>query len=187
MKRGSQDSWSLTLLRYVNAWRKRDGLSREAAAVTIVEAYRAVGEPPVGSDFRASKDAYEDARINAQRVFRWLDDQTKDCTLLPFNFAPAILAALPPDLCLACVDELLFGLGLSARRVEGGLAGAQVATVLASVAKESGEATASLADLVDGATPAELDRAHREVTEAVAANTEALRLVESMMSQSRAG
>lgn len=37
-------------------------------------------------------------KVNADRVFRWLDDGTKDTNLVPANFVPSILAALPTDL-----------------------------------------------------------------------------------------
>lgn len=185
MKNASQDSWSLTLLRAVNAWRKRDGLSREAAAVAIVDAYRALGEPPVGSEFRATRDAFEDARINAQRIFRWLDDQTKDCTLLPANFVPSVLRALPPDLRLACVEHMLLPLGFSAQPIGGEDGQPNVAAVLACVAKEGGEATASIAALVDGASTAELQQAQQEITESIAAQTDALHMVEGLLQRAR--
>lgn len=89
-----------TLLSVVNQWRRREGWSRETVVQHIVEAHERINahiatgivfDPP-------SRDAMDRMKANADRVFRWLDDSTKDNNLLPANFLPSILSALPNDL-----------------------------------------------------------------------------------------
>ncbi|OQA32203.1 MAG: hypothetical protein BWY57_02140 [Betaproteobacteria bacterium ADurb.Bin341] len=176
------DSCTMVLLRHVNVWRKRLGLSREAAAVSIVEAYMELAEPPVGGEFKKSRDAFEDAKINAQRIFRWLDDQTKDCTLLPANFVPVILQALPEDLRLRAVNELLAPIAMIAEpKQTDSTQSANFSHTLSRLCKETGEALSSLAALTDGIEAGELETAHRELQDAISVTLSALHQVEKAM------
>ncbi|HEA6046738.1 TPA: hypothetical protein RXH49_006447, partial [Pseudomonas aeruginosa] len=110
-----------TLLAVVNQWRRREGWSRETVVQHIVEAHERINahiatgivfDPP-------SRDAMDRMKANADRVFRWLDDSTKDNNLLPANFLPSILSALPNDLKIQALGDLLTPVGVSVRLIDG--------------------------------------------------------------------
>jgi hypothetical protein len=108
----------ITLVReHVEDWRRTNAWSRETAVQQIVEAHGRLGfDTLTGIAFDPpTKDSFERMRVNADRVFRWLDDSTKDRNLLPFNFVWSILAALPAERRLALADALLFPVGLGAQ------------------------------------------------------------------------
>ncbi len=114
-------------------------------------------------------------------MFRWLDDGTKDTNLVPANFVPSILAALPTDLKVQALGDILTPLGVSVRLI-GGDAGQrpEVLCMLRTLIKENGEAQQAVANLVDGADDQELQEAHRELSESRAATDEALRMIDQM-------
>jgi hypothetical protein len=154
---------------HVIEWRKREGWSRETVVQVIVETHERISGPQTtGIRFDPStNDAFERQKVNADRVFRWLDDETKDNNLLPANFSQSILAAMPMDIRLHCVEEVLRPLGLSTVCTEKQGSGLLDATThLIKIARETSEAQAAVANLIDGATPAELATADRELAEA---------------------
>ena len=152
---------------YLGVWRKREGWSRETLADQLVQAHMQAGAHlSTGIEFSDHRDTFERMKNNADRVFRWLDDESKDSTLLPSNFLPSVLAAMPVDLRLRCLDEILSPLGLEVRtRDKSNSPALDVALHLVSNIKESAEAQVAVAALQDGATDAELDRALAEVTD----------------------
>lgn len=103
---------------HVIAWRKAEGWSRETVVQTIVEAHAEVGATS-GIVFEPqTNDVHEIREVNAQRVFRWLDDESKAGNLLPANFIPSILAAMPVERRMACVSEFLVSIGLGVRMLD---------------------------------------------------------------------
>ena len=79
MQHGSHNRTLIAILRdAVEAWRKRNGWSRETAAQTIVDAHERIGGPAnSGIVFEPpSIDAFKRVKANADRIFRWLDDVT---------------------------------------------------------------------------------------------------------------
>lgn len=106
---------------HVEAWRRENRWSRETTADVIVGAHERLGfDHLTGIHFDPpTRDAFERMRVNADRIFRWLDDLTKDRNLLPLNFAWSILAALPPERRMALANALLEPLELSAQAVIG--------------------------------------------------------------------
>lgn len=165
-----------------NAWRKREGKSRDAIVDEFVKVFRDLGgEATTGVRFeRRGVDEYDSLRIQGERVYRWLDDESKDNNMLNANLLPYMLAALPDDLRIMAATDLLLVTGLSVH-VVGHRGGLDVAHLLRAVAKEGGEATASLAVLVSGATPHDLRDAHREITESIAAQQQALDEIEALI------
>ena len=95
------------LKNHFEGWRKANNFSRETAVAYVVEAHEALGFDKVsGIRFDPNtKDAYDRMKVNADRVYRWLDDVTTDKNLLPTNFIPSVLAALPLECRVACVSE----------------------------------------------------------------------------------
>jgi len=169
MRNGSQKTLIGLVREHVNACRKALGWSREAVADVIVEAHERIGGPAAtGIRFEPkTTDTFERAKVNADRIFRWLDDDSKDTNLLPANFLPSILAGLPVEERIALLNDILAPVGLTVRRMNDG-AGLTLpaARHLVQIAKESAEAQCSMAELIDGATLAELQRAERELAEA---------------------
>lgn len=154
---------------HVIEWRKREGWSRETVVQAIVETHERLNGPQItGIRFEPSTtDAFERQKVNADRVFRWLDDETKDNNLLPANFTRSIMAAMPTDIRLHCAEELLRPLGITAHLVDGQANGFLNATHhLVKIARETSEAQGAIANLIDGATPFELATADRELAEA---------------------
>lgn len=170
---------------HVNDWRKELNWSRESAAMTIVEAHVRIGNDKVsGIVFDPpTRDAFERARVNADRIFRWLDDQTKDNNLLPLNFLPSILAALPVERRVCLLNDLLRGSGVVVMALAIGANTLDAVTMLRSLIGECADATRAVADLVDGATRPELLVAQKELIEALGAAQAALDTVNTMLAK----
>lgn len=161
---------------HVDAWRKHHGWSRETAAMEIVGAHERLGNDVAsGIIFNPpTQDSFERARVNADRVFRWLDDATKDTNLLPLNFLRSILVALPVDRRVRLLNELLGDLGLYVFEETGPIDALDAVKLLQAVIKETGEANTALAALVDGATEDELLVARSELIEGIGSLQKAL-------------
>jgi hypothetical protein len=176
MRNESHKTLIARVLEHVNACRKAVGWSREAVADTIVQAHIRIGGPEAtGIRFEPpTTDTFERAKVNADRIFRWLDDGSKDTNLLPANFLPSILAALPMEDRIALMNDVLAPLGMVAHRLEqDGAARLDATKHLVTISKEVAEAQSAVANLIDGATLPELQKAERELAEAERAIHEA--------------
>lgn len=151
----------------VNAWRKRECWSRETVVQMIVEAHVRIGaDQASGIRFDGASDTFTRQHANAERVYRWLDDEAKDNNLLPTNFMRSIIAALPLDLRLMVVDELLIDTGLHAEVSAQGDMDTSPAQHLRKMLKEFSEAAAAVGDLSEHADDAAyLSRADKELAE----------------------
>ncbi|QYY30325.1 hypothetical protein K2O51_23435 [Cupriavidus pinatubonensis] len=184
MRINSQQTLIGLLRESVIAWRTRERWGRETVAQEIVITHESLGvEDRTGIRFDPrTPDAYERMKVNADRIFRWLDDETKDSSLLPANFIPSILAALPADLRLKLLGQLLAPLGLTVRplcaRTNAEL---PVPLLLAGMLKEDGEAHLAVTSLMSDASPEALRAAYREVSEAVASQQGVLRHIEAAL------
>lgn len=166
---------------HVHAWRREQQWSNETMGQCIVDAHERLNGPALtGIVFEPkTQDTFTRQRVNGERICRWLDDDSKSNNLLPANFIPSILSALPMTQRAALVEALLHPLGLGVRVI----ADAQAAhfDVLGSlrlVMTETSEAQQALVDCADGATQAELDRAAKELREAGDAIGKSLEQVE---------
>jgi hypothetical protein len=154
---------------HVIEWRKREGWSRETVVQAIIETHARLNGPQItGIRFEPNTtDAFERQKVNADRVFRWLDDDTKDNNLLPANFIPSVMAAMPTDIRLHCAEDFLRPMGITVHFEDKQADGLLNATShLVKIARETSEAQLAVADLIDGATPTELATADRELAEA---------------------
>lgn len=151
----------------VEAWQKAIGQNREYVADEAVKAHHAIGaversgiwiEPETPGRPEALR-----LKANADRIHRWLDDQGKDSNLLPVNFLPSILAALPPDLRVDAANEILAPSGLIVRHaaVEQG-DDFNPLNHLRSLLKESGEAGQSLVGMASDRSETSRLKAVRE-------------------------
>ncbi|MFZ3193725.1 MAG: toxin YdaT family protein [Moraxellaceae bacterium] len=175
-----------TVLGHVNAWRRDARLSRESVVQLIVEAHERVGGHTEIHFDQGPSDAFQRMKNAADRVFRWLDDQTKDTNFLPANFLPSILAAMPLEVRCACVNELLEQTGLAAHvPADADSAHLDPIDALRRVLKEGGDVEQALAGLLDGYDEAELLEAQRQIAEAEQAIKEARTMVEIKLSRLR--
>ncbi len=171
----------------VNDWRRAEGWSRETVVQVIVEHHqRTGGEQLTGLVFAPpSIDPFDRAKASADRVFRWLDDQTKDGNLMPANFLPSLLGAMPLARRAALAGALLHELGLAVRPLVtvDGAAGLDAVEMLQSLLLRQAEAASSVAELVDGIEPGELVRAQAGLAAMVSAGQQALLIVESALAR----
>lgn len=167
MRIGSQKTKLALLLHYVDEWRKQAG-SRETVARIIVETHIARGANGLAKlQFDTSGDVFTWGKNAADRIFRWLDDKTKDNNFMPVNFEDSIVAAMPPDIRLAYLNEWLGAFGLAVQGLAPLDANRFNATAhLVAVSKESSEAVGAIAGLVSDPSDAGLARAEKELMEA---------------------
>lgn len=167
---GSPHSTIASLRAAVTAWRQREGWSRETVMAEVVEVHKRLGAEVIsGIQFESGGDAFNRMRANAERIWRWLDDETKDTNLLPANFVRTLIAALPLDLRLHVLDDLLAGTGLQADVLGESGEGTSLPQHLRRISKECGEAAASLAQVLDHGGADDLANADHELAEAAAA------------------
>ncbi len=155
---------------HVEQWRKENDFSRETAVAYIVDAHEAHSFDVVsGLRFDPyTKDAYERMKVNSARVYRWLDDVTTDRNLLPANFIPSILAALPLERRVACVNQMFASIGLLATATEGAEdEELEVNRHLPGMMKETHEALQAVVHLNSGLDEKNLLSAHQEIGEAI--------------------
>lgn len=168
MRNPSHKTLISTVRTAVVEWRKREGWSRESVVQVIVEAHERIeGPTTTGIVFDpATRDAFDRTKVNADRVFRWLDDESKDNNLLPANFLPSVLAALPIDLRLQALGEILRPLGLvvSSADEQDAPAFDRLAHATA-ITKETAEAVTSVLSVGPNASPAQISAARKELAD----------------------
>src|SRR5690606_26257701 len=163
----SQKTKLALLAHYVDQWRERAG-SRETVAVAIVETHVGAGfNTRAKLHFDTQGDAFTLAKNAADRIFRWLDDKTKDGNFMPPNFEDSILLAMPEDLRLGYLNEWLRLFGMAAKGLHDSSESATPSQLLPGLIKESSEATLALASLPEDPTTAQLDAADLEFAEAI--------------------
>lgn len=160
----------LSILRHhFNAWRKANQFSRETAVQLVVEAHEQGGFD-IASNIRfepPTRDAFERMRVNADRVTRWLDDETKENNLLPFNFHKSILAALPLSYRAAAMNDMYRCIGIAVHAIDVEEGELNINHHLCDIVKETGEAVQAVAQLHASTDHTALLRADKEAAEAV--------------------
>lgn len=164
----------------VEAWRKENGWSRETVCQTIVEAHEAKGFDQVtGIVFEPkTTDAFKRQKVNADRIYRWLDDVAKDNNLLPVNFTVSILSAMPAALRVSTANAMLHSIGVVSRSANGQQKAHSTLELLHDILKETAEAANSVAKLITSDTKEDLQLAHKEVSEAMEALKRAQAVIE---------
>lgn len=164
----------------VEAWRKENGWSRETVCQTIVEAHEANGFDQVtGIVFEPkTTDAFKRQKVNADRIYRWLDDVAKDNNLLPVNFTVSILSAMPVALRVSTANAMLHSIGVVSRSANGQQKAHSTLELLHDILKETAEAANSVAKLITSDTKEDLQLAHKEVSEAMEALKRAQAVIE---------
>ncbi|MFY9327828.1 MAG: hypothetical protein WAO76_07395 [Georgfuchsia sp.] len=172
----------------VEDWRRGNGWSRETVAQTIVEAHEQIDGPLItGIVFNPpTRDTIERMRVNADRIYRWLDDVSKDRNHLPANMMVSVLSALPAPQRRATADRLLRPCGLGARALLAETVNdlsTTVVNLLRADLVETAQANEAIARLIDGVDPGELETAQREIVEAMDTLQRSLAAVEAAMNR----
>lgn len=153
---------------HIEAWRRDNRWSRETVADMIVQAHVRIGGPVFsGIVFEPpTTDTFERMRVNADRIFRWLDDTTKDKNLLPCNFLLSVLAALPEERRVVLLNDLLAPLALQVEASGEGDADvtqAELVDSFQSIVEHSAQATVATSQLLDGIVPGEIEYAEKKL------------------------
>lgn len=163
----------------IEAWRRAGNISREAVAAMVMDSHVAFGgEAATGVEFSFVGDTYTQAKKAAQKLYRWLDvDGT-----LPAGIVQSILAALPLDVRLHCMNQMFRPLGVEARSLEvvaparfDGLAHVQA------MIKENAEAQSAVVKAASAQTPEAYIEAIKEVSESIEADIAAKRSLEAAL------
>lgn len=163
-----KESWIAIVASHVQIWRESQDWSRETVAEAIVNKYVELyprGLPGI-EKFSDHSDIFTRNTTNSARIFRWLDDFQKDKNLLGANFLPVILQAMPNDLRIRCINEMLRSMNLVASAVDVGLEDESIEKPLShlkALIKEGAEACQAITALLDGATPDEWVSAQQEL------------------------
>lgn len=187
MQHASHSKTAITIVRdHFEDWRRANRWSRETAADMIVQAHERIGGPlNTGIKFEpTTTDTFERMRVNADRIYRWLDDASKDKNLLTLNFLWSILAALPEDRRLHLVDALLAPIGMSAGffGFDPAVEDSDHSVVLhfQAVVSNGAAVNVAMADMVDGVDPGEPEQAKKSLKTALTAIRRALGFVERL-------
>lgn len=184
MRNASHKTFTGALREAIEGWRKESGWSRETVVMQIVEMHeRLDAHTLTGIQFDPpTRDTFERAKVNADRVFRWLDDVTKDTNHCPPNFIPSILATLPMERRLALVNVLLTPLGITCRAMAPAIAiDDNTMMLFKELVATSSEANTRVADLLDGIDPGELEGAHSALCNAMRSISTLLTATEKKM------
>jgi hypothetical protein len=169
--KGNLQSQSLVdvLRAAVESWRRANGQSRETVALNVMDAHTRIGaDMTTGILFdSSSKDLYTQAKHAAQKLYRWLGGDDEQEAKLPANMMPSILAALPVELRVVALNQILSSLGVEVRAIDSGAnTGVDFSAHLRAVMKEASEAQLALVNLPADASDEQLLAAHKELTEA---------------------
>lgn len=182
MRNESHKTRLATLMHFVDQWRVQAG-SREAVALSIVEAHRKHGmEEVTGIRFETNGDSFTLAKNAADRIFRWLDDKTKETNFMPINFEQSVLAAMPEDLRYEYWFEVMRPLGYSPRKFIFCLdVSFDVIEGAKSISKEGAEALQAVISLSVNTSDEALSLAHKELCESIAASRYIRSAIEKIM------
>ncbi|WP_332859388.1 hypothetical protein [Janthinobacterium svalbardensis] len=168
------------LREHVADWRRAAGLSSASAIDMIVAAHAHVGGPAVtGIRFDAHTDEFQRMKNNSDRVLRWLDDETKDTNFLPANFVFSILAGMPDDARVHCLNDMLRRFGLCVRAIE---SSDEVGLALGDIcdqASADADALAALANVMQSPTQANYEIALRKAARAAEKKARIVRILTS--------
>ncbi|WP_237173020.1 hypothetical protein [Paracandidimonas lactea] len=173
----------------ISEYRRINRMSRETIAANIVEAHERLGADTLANIRFEPKttDAFERMKVNADRIFRWLDDETKDNNLVPANFLQSVLAGVPEEVRRRALDRMLMPLGFAVRSLT--LPQALVpfsASVAVDLMREQNEAAQAVTSLIDGHDKHELEHAHQQISEAIDAANRTRAMIEAQMAASEA-
>jgi|SRR5580692_11471807 hypothetical protein len=164
-------------------WKNSLGWSRETVVEQLVTAHMRIGAPRrTGIHFSDHGDPATRQKTNADRVYRWLDDDDSDRNLLSVNMLPSVLAGLPVDRALAIINEILGPAGFAVRPLDTS-ANAEINTheIVEAIVHANHQTEADAIELLDGVDPGELPRLHNSLINDVSVKTSLIGIVEAAM------
>lgn len=166
------------LREHVADWRRAAGLSNGSAIDMIVTAHAHIDGPAVtGIRFDSHTDEFQRMKNNSDRVLRWLDDETKENNLLPANFMLSILAGLPDDARVHCLNDMLRRFGLCVRAIETSDEAGLALGDICDLANADADALAALANVVQAPTQANYEIALRKAARAAEKKARIVRIL----------
>lgn len=169
--------------RYLDKWAASPRHNRQVVAEIVVEMFDHMGLKEqlagTGVEFAHGDDAVGDMRAHAQKLWRWLGayEEAKPAPDKLWYVEQAIVAAMPQEMRLRYLRDVYAASGIAVSvRIDGGSA-ALAADLLI---KEQSDAARSLVALLDGVDPGELDKADKELHEALSATVSAINYVKSL-------
>lgn len=174
MQRATHPSPIAIVSDHVEAWRRDNRWSRETVADQIVQAHERIGGPEItGIKFEPqTTDTFERMRVNADKIFRWLDDRSKDRNLMCFNFIWSVLAAMPIDRRVLLANDLFQPVDLTVHIVHGDdaeVSHQEIVEHFNAVVEHTGSATIAATALLDGVHAGEAEHAEKRLGLAAAA------------------
>ncbi|MBU6956072.1 hypothetical protein [Hahella sp. HN01] len=169
-----QQSRLKLLMSAVNRWLEQPKASRAIICGEIVQAANDCGLSEIlkneGITFNQSDDLYNDLRVNAQKIFRWLGQYDGIHAFLDrlWCLEPAIVAAMPEALRLSYLNDVfgVTGVVVCSRQVS--CEHIDATRMAACLTKEQMEAQVSVIELGIHPDLESARRAYQEVSEAVA-------------------
>lgn len=157
----------------IHRWLEMPKVSRSIMAAEVVTAANELGLMPLlaneGISFNCTDDPYNDSRVNAQKIFRWLG-QYQENHAMPerlFHVEQAILAAMPQHLKLNYLNAVYGMVGVTVvANVADGTQPLSPARLAMSLTKENAEAQVAVIQLGNAPCRADVLAAYRELTEA---------------------
>jgi hypothetical protein len=168
MQRATHPSPIAIVSDHVEAWRRDHRWSRETVADKFVEAHERLEGPAItGIRFEPpTTDTFERMRVNADKIFRWLDDRSKDKNLMTVNFLWAVLAAMPMDRRVLLVNDLMQPVNLHvAGTVDGesDVSAAEIVEVFQAIVDHGAQANIAASQLLDGVHAGEAEHAEKKL------------------------
>ncbi|KVG03172.1 hypothetical protein WJ21_04605 [Burkholderia vietnamiensis] len=164
-------------------WRNQHGWSRETVVEQVVDAHSRIGaEFRIGVRFSDHHDHSTRQKTNADRIYRWLDDDDNDRNLLSVNMLPSVLAGLPVDVRIAVANEILSAAGLTTRLIESHVDGdVNAQEIVRTIVRVNHRTEAAAADLLDGIDPGELPRLRNSLIDEIGMKKNLIDRVEAAM------
>lgn len=191
MKHKSQNRLAI-LRRHMDAWAELPRHNRALVAELIVEQFQASGIQEhiagTGVEFADSDDHYNDMRVRAQKLWRWIGayEEAKPQPDKLWYIEQVIVSAMPEALRVAYLGEVYLQSCLSIGIDQGGdcINPAKIAQTLI---KENSEAQAAVVCLNSASSESDISTALKELRESSAATLSAIKALEEMGEQNRQG
>ncbi|PKG79860.1 hypothetical protein CXF80_16955 [Shewanella sp. Actino-trap-3] len=165
------------LMKAINAWLELPKVSRSALATAVVQAVDDLKLATVlakeGITFTHSDDIFNDARVNAQKIFRWLGQYEGQ------HAVPELLAAMPVELRIGYLNDVygMVGVTVVVDYVGDGMS-LSAYEMAATLTKENCDAQVAVIHLGINPSRHQVETAHRELRESRAVTSMSLDILE---------
>lgn len=160
----------------IRQWADTLSVRRHVIAAAIIEKVEQIGLTQILADegitFNKTNDAYNDMRVNAQKIFRWIDpecDHYKNYQAV-LLIEEAIVAAMPQDIRTKYLNAVYTDSGTYITKIRPSTEKLNAELVAIAVHKENSEALTAILNLKIIKTDKEAIRTHKELMEASAIN-----------------